>query len=185
MLCQQCRNPETDVKIKDEIITLDCKACGSRSTADPRAKLSSFIIKHQPKKGKKDKSTKKAERKARKERERNGEVEETNGENGNNSEGSPDGSNNNSDHGDENGEVEVEAGSDDELTRRINAEAKDIEEADEDKEVQWTVDISEKAQKARAEQLSNDLKKNLVLNGDGDDEDGARAFEELGSHLGG
>lgn len=166
VLCKKCKNPETDVQIKDGNITLDCKACGQRSEVDARLKLSSFILKHAPKKGKKDKSTKKAERRAKKER-------EAKGENGHNSdEGSPNpGSNGNySDGNDENGDVELDAGSDDELTRRINAEAKELDDPVQDKEIEWTVDTSEEAQKARAAQLADDLKKQLVLNGE-DDED--------------
>ena len=165
VLCKKCKNPETDVQIKDGSITLDCKACGQRSDVDGRLKLSSFILKHAPKKGKKDKSTKKADRKARKER-------EAKGENGHASdEGSPNGSGgNNSDANDDNGDVELDAGSDDELTRRINTGAKELDDPVEEKEVEWTVDTSEEAQKLRAAQLADDLKKTLVVNGDEDDE---------------
>jgi translation initiation factor 5 len=52
VLCKKCKNPETVMEIKDDI-KLDCKACGQRSDVDPRLKLSSFIMKNQPKKGKK------------------------------------------------------------------------------------------------------------------------------------
>merc|ERR1712187_834368 len=55
VLCKKCKNPETDVIIKDERITLDCKACGQRSDVDPRLKLSTFIVRNQPKGGKKEK----------------------------------------------------------------------------------------------------------------------------------
>ncbi|KAF2804025.1 eukaryotic translation initiation factor 5 [Mytilinidion resinicola] len=163
VLCKKCKNPETDVQIKDGHITLDCKACGQRSDVDLRLKLSSFILKNQPKKGKKDKSTKKADRRARKEAGgQDGDEESRNG----NSPGDS-----NSDNAEENGEVELDAGSDDELTRRINAEAKDIGEVDDVKEVQWSVDTSEEAVKARAKDLPDDLKRALVV-GD-DDEEGA------------
>ncbi|KAK5020461.1 eukaryotic translation initiation factor 5, partial [Cryomyces antarcticus] len=114
--------------IKNNDITLDCKACGQRSTVDARLKLSGFILKNQPKKGKKDKSTKKADRKARKEAEQNGDGEDANGN------GTPGDSN--SDQADENGDVELGAGSDDELTRRINADAKAFEEPEDIKEVE-------------------------------------------------
>jgi translation initiation factor 5 len=60
VLCKKCKNPETDVVFKDGRILLDCKACGQRSEVDLRLKLSSFILKNQPKKGKKDKSAKKS-----------------------------------------------------------------------------------------------------------------------------
>ena len=184
VLCRQCKNPETDVNIKDGDIRLDCKACGQRSVVDPRLKLSSFILKHAPtKKGKKDKSTKKAERKARKQAQSN-----ENGENGHRSdEPSPDGSNHNSDQGDgENGDVDIDAGSDDELTRRINAEAKEMDNVGRDKELKWTVDTSEAAVKARAQQLPDDLKKSLAVNGGDEDEDAEgedNPYAQLGAWL--
>ncbi|KAF2086412.1 hypothetical protein K490DRAFT_44374 [Saccharata proteae CBS 121410] len=176
VLCKKCKNPETDVHIKDGNITLDCKACGQRSDVDPRLKLSSFVLKNQPKKGKKDKSTKKAERKAKKEAQQNG-------AGGDDDDGSNSGGNgeSNSDHGDENGDVELEAGSDDELTRRINAEAKDLEEVDA-KEVEWSVDTSEEAVKARAKDLPDDLKRALVIEEDNEDGE-SNVYDQLGSWI--
>ena len=166
VLCKKCKNPETVVNIKDGHILLDCKACGQLCDVDPRLKLSSFILKSQPKKGKKDKSTKKAERRARKEAEANGNGH-ANGDDDSQNGGSPGDSDSN--QADDNGEVELEAGSDDELTRRIKEEAKEIDE--EVKEVEWTVDVSEEAVQARAKELPDDLKRALVV-GD-DDEEGA------------
>ena len=186
VLCKKCKNPETDVQVKDGSITLDCKACGQRSDVEVRLKLSSFILKHQPKKGKRDKSTKKAERKARKEKESRNVENGENGENGQNSDnGSPDGSNNNSDHAEEDGDVEVDAGSDDELTRRINTEAQDLDQTTGERDVEWTVDTSEEAVKARAKQLPDDLKRSLVVNGDDDDEAEGEGspYEQLGSWI--
>ncbi|KAF1987957.1 putative eukaryotic translation initiation factor 5 [Aulographum hederae CBS 113979] len=174
VLCKKCRNPETDVQIKDGSITLDCKACGERTSVDLSLKLCSFILKNQPKKGKKDKSTKKADRKARKEAEQNGTASpDVNG--------SPNDSN--SDHQDENGEVEVDAGSDDELTRRIKAGAQEIDQT-ENKEIKWSVDTSEAAVKARAEQLAPDLKRALVIDEEADADDGeGNAYDALGSWI--
>jgi len=172
VLCKKCKNPETDVHIKDGRIMLDCKACGQRSEVDIRLKLSGFIIKNQPKKGKKDKSTKKAERKARKEA--GAEDDSRNG-------GSPGDSN--SDHADENGDVELEAGSDDELTRRITAGAQEINNK-EDKEVEWSVDTSEEAVKARAKDLPDDLKRALVVGDDDEEGEGeASVYDQLGSWI--
>jgi translation initiation factor 5 len=171
VLCKKCKNPETEVHVKDGLITLDCKACGEISNVDIRLKLSSFILKNQPKKGKKDKAAKKAERKARKE-----------------AHGGEDGSNgshhdSNSDHAEEHGDFELDAGSDDELTRRINAEAKMIP-AVEPKKDEWTVDVSEEAAKARAAELSEDLKHVLVINIDDDEDDGeTSAYDQLGSWI--
>jgi translation initiation factor 5 len=174
VLCKKCKNPETDMSFSDGGIVLKCKACGERSDVDPRLKLSSFILKNAPKKGKKDKSTKKAERKARREAQAHG--DDANGH-------SP--ADSNSDHAEENGngDVEIEAGSDDELTRRINSEAKTIE-IEENKEVEWSVDTSEAAVKARAMELPDDFKRGLVLNGDEEDDEGKNSvYDELGSWI--
>ena len=174
VLCKKCKNPETDVVVKDGRISLDCKACGQRSDVDLRLKLSGFIIKTQPKKGKKDKSEKKA-RRAKAKGDGDG---ETNG-------ASPEGSNSDDADADEDGAIE--AGSDDELTRRINAEAKDLNGAADEDSVQWTVDTSEAAVKARAQELPNDFKQSLNFeDGDDDGEDagaGNTAYDQLGSWI--
>ena len=182
VLCKDCKNPETVVSIKDANIILDCKACGQRTQADMRHKLASFILKNQPKKGKKDKSTKKADRKARKEAEKNatGEDEAVNGN------GHPSPGDSGSEQAEENGDVAVEAGSDDELTRKINAEAKQLpsEPTAQEKEVQWSVDMSEEAVKARAKALPEDLKQTLVIEEDEDGETGGKsAYDELGDWI--
>lgn len=166
VLCKKCKNPETDVHIKDGHITLDCKACGKISDVDGRLKLSSFILKNEPKKGKKDKSNKKAERRARKEAEARGEA------------GSPDGGSP-GDSAEENGEDdgELAAGSDDEFTRQITEGAEEIEEA---KEVEWHLDTSEEAIRARAQDLPDDLKRALVIE---DDEEGGSSYDVFGKWI--
>ena len=175
VLCKKCKNPETDVVIKDGHILLDCKACGQRSDVDLRLKLSSFILKNQPKKGKKDKADKKARRAKAKE---NGDAE-TNGNGHAGSGGS------NSDNADEDdGDLGIEAGSDDEMTRRINAEAKDLESPTEVKDDEWAVDVSEEAVKARAKELPDDLKQKLIFDEGDEDEgegNGNSAYDQLGS----
>jgi len=169
VLCKKCKNPETDVHIKDGNITLDCKACGKISDVDPRLKLSSFILKNEPKKGKKDKSSKKAERRARKEAEARGEATSPDG-------GSPgDSAEENGDDGD----MALEAGSDDELTRQINEGAKEIEEEDA-KEVEWSIDTSEAAIRARAQDLPDDLKRALVIE---DDDEGGSSYDTFGKWI--
>ncbi|KAL1988484.1 hypothetical protein VTN96DRAFT_9539 [Rasamsonia emersonii] len=178
VLCKKCKNPETDVVIKDNRILLDCKACGQRSEVDPRLKLSTFILRQTSAKGgKKDKSSKKSRR------EKNKEKSEENGDKN----GSP-GDSNVSDNGEgDNGEVEVDAHSDDELTRRINADAKGISTQDDDvEEEKWAVDTSEEAVKARAKELPNDLKRSLVFDDgdeDGEGESGPSLYDQLGSWI--
>lgn len=177
VLCKKCKNPETDVVIKDGRILLDCKACGQRSEVDLRLKLSSFILKNQPKKGKKDKAEKKAARRAKENG--NTDVKETDQASGGES-NSENGSN-------ENADIGVEAGSDDELTRRIKDGAKELDEPVEVKDDEWAVDMSAEAVKARQQQLPDDLKQKLVLGGDDEDEDGEGGgnsnYDQLGSWI--
>ncbi|KAF4638068.1 hypothetical protein G7Y89_g10 [Cudoniella acicularis] len=178
VLCKKCKNPETDVVIKDGRILLDCKACGQRSDVDLRLKLSGFILKNQPKKGKKDKSEKKAARRAKENGNGNSDIKE-------NGSGSGDNNSENGSNGD--GDYAVEAGSDDELTRRIKAGAEELDEVAEVKDDEWTVDMSAEAVKARQQQLPDDLKQKLVLGGDEDDEDGEGGgnskYDQFGSWI--
>lgn len=177
VLCKKCKNPETDTVIKDGHIVLDCKACGQRSDVDIRLKLSGFMLKNLPKKGKKDKSEKKARRAKAKE---NGDTEQ----NGNGHGGSGDSNSDNADADD--ADEAPDAGSDDELTRRITAEAKEIDDHREAKDEVWAVDVSEEAVKARAQQLPDDLKQKLVVDEDdegGEGENGVSAYDHLGSWI--
>ena len=177
VLCGDCKNPETVINIVNADIILDCKACGQRTHGDLKHKLSSFILKSQPKKGKKDKSTKKADRKAKREAEKNGTYDDD--ENGSGHSGNGDSG---SDHANGDNDVGNDAGSDDELTRKINAGAKDLHEPEvADREVEWSVDMSESAIKARAQALPDDLKATLVIDENGDEADGgSNAYDDLG-----
>jgi len=182
VLCKKCKNPETTVHIKDGHITLDCKACGQISDVDLRLKLSGFILKKETTKGKKDKSARKAARKAK---QQNGHADaEENGhasdhESGGSDAGTPPA---------ENGDVAVEAGSDDELTRRIKDGALQLDTPDhEEKEEEWTVDVSAAAVKERQQQLPEDLKQKMVAGGDDEDEDGEggnSVYDQLGTWVG-
>ncbi|KAK5135539.1 hypothetical protein LTR08_005174 [Meristemomyces frigidus] len=178
VLCKSCKNPETVVNVRDGDIILDCKACGQQTHADIRHKLGSFILKQAPKKGKKDKSTKKADRKARKEAEKNGTAGDDDETNGN---GHPSPGDSGSDPADGDGDFGLDAGSDDELTRKIQAGANDLHDDSKNKEVEWSVDMSEAGIKARAEALSDDLKATLVVEGDDNgDTSGSSGYDELG-----
>lgn len=166
VLCKKCKNPETEVILKDNRITLDCKACGQRSEVDPRLKLSTFIVRKTPTKGgKKDKKSRRDKKKDK---------DETNGEKN----GSP-GDSNASDEGDDG---ELPAASDDEIV--AGAEKINIQDED-DEEVQWSVDVSEEAVKARAKDLPDDLKRTLIIEGgeDDDEEGGATIYDQLGSWI--
>lgn len=50
VLCEQCLNPETVLKVKKNMIGASCKACGHIYTMDMRHKLTTFIIKNPPEK---------------------------------------------------------------------------------------------------------------------------------------
>ena len=80
-------------------------------------------------------------------------------------------------------DLALEAGSDDELTRRINAEAKDLNGTN-TKDDEWTVDVSEEAVKARAQELPDDFKQKLNFDDDEDAEgegNGSSSYDQLGS----
>lgn len=165
VLCKKCKNPETEVILKDNRITLDCKACGQRSEVDPRLKLSTFIVRKTPAKG--GKKEKKSRRDKKKDK------DEPNGEKN----GSP-GDSNASDEGDDG---ELPAASDDEIV--AGAEKISIEDENEE-EVKWSVDFSEEAVKARAKDLPDDLKRTLIIEGEDDDEEGgATIYDQLGSWI--
>lgn len=171
VLCKKCKNPETDVVIKEGRILLDCKACGQRTEVDLRLKLSGFILKNQPKKGKKDKAERKAARKAK----QNGNGVKENGH------GSDEASENGSN---ENGDDE-EAGSDDEF-QKMQAEVPEVDREDEVKDIEWAVDMSDEAVKARQTSLTGEFTQKLTI-GDEDDEDGEAGgntvYDELGNWI--
>jgi translation initiation factor 5 len=175
VLCKKCKNPETDVHIKDGRITLDCKACGQRSEVDLRLKLSGFILKNVPKKTKKDKAERRAARKAK-------QIGKADGENG--SGGDDNGSDQASPIADDKG-FESD---DDALTRKIKSEAQVLENKQvEVKDDEWAVDMSEEAVKARQQQLPGEFKAKLVLNGDDEDEEGEgggnTVYDQLGTWI--
>ncbi|KAK5664247.1 hypothetical protein OQA88_464 [Cercophora sp. LCS_1] len=175
VLCKKCKNPETDVQIKDGHITLDCKACGQRTDVDLRLKLSGFILKNVPKKTKKDKAERKAARKAKQ-----------NGKNADKENGDGSGGDDGSDQASPNGDdpnVEI-ASDDDALTRKIKTEAQGLQKEVEVKDDDWAVDMSAEAVKARQQQLPGEFKQKLVLNGDDEDDEGEGGGNTAYDHLG-
>ncbi|KAK7964997.1 eukaryotic translation initiation factor 5 protein [Apiospora saccharicola] len=175
VLCDDCGNPETDITIKDDVVRKDCKACGARSRPLPHSNLINFILKTQPKKGKKEKKTK-AERQAARRAKQQG-LQNGNGKDSGS--GGDDGSENGSN---EIGDEEIDAGSDDEFTRRITADAQVIDTPKEIKDDEWAVDMSEKAVKARQNQLPSEFREKLVLEEDEEAEGGGNtAYDELGN----
>ncbi|KAJ1981114.1 eukaryotic translation initiation factor 5 [Dimargaris cristalligena] len=166
VLCQSCKNPETDLIInRDQDIIRDCKACGQRTGVEMRHKLTTFILKNPPESGKKGKKSRGQHASA--------------------------GNDPTDAVGSVGGDPSLdEAGSDDELTRRIVAEAADLPSAShqDDDDDDWAVDdMSDAAIKARQEALASRLQNKLMLE-DGDDlEDGDAGgpskYDEFGEFL--
>jgi len=50
ILCEQCDNPETVLKVRKNMIGASCKACGHQYVLDMRHKLTTFIVKNPPEK---------------------------------------------------------------------------------------------------------------------------------------
>lgn len=182
VLCEECKNPETDLKItKDGHIIRDCKACGQRTNVDLRHKLSGYILKNPP--GKESGDSKKGGKKSKSKSKKSEEKAEKDAENG---------SGGNSDE-DKNGatpEAENEGdASDDELTRRIQQEAKDLPKASQDgaKDDGWAIDMSQDAIDRRAQALAESLSR-VVVSGGGDDEEeeeeaGDNPYDKLGAWI--
>jgi translation initiation factor 5 len=157
VLCGSCKNPETDLIItKSEMIVRDCKACGERTDVDMRHRLSTYILKNPPKK--KSKKSKGGHAEAPSPTEVNGV---------------------------ENGELEAEAaaGSDDEMTKRIKAEASDLNAESQLVDEGWSADTSPDAVKARINAAAAGVA-NLTLGGGGEDEsdeDADSPYTQLGN----
>ncbi|KAM5542124.1 hypothetical protein V8D89_004207 [Ganoderma adspersum] len=159
VLCKACKNPETDLIItKTEEIIRDCKACGERTGVDMRHKLTTFIVKNPPKNPKKSRSKK-----------GNGDSPTPNG-NGTHA-AAP-----------ENGDFEDDAGgdSDDELTKRIKAEAAELNAEAAIAKEDWSADTSPEAVKARMKAVEATMASVALAGGDDDsDEDADSPFGQL------
>lgn len=154
VLCKSCKNPETDLIItKNEQIIRDCKACGERTGVDMRHKLTTFIVKNPPARKSKSKKA--------------GGSDSPNGAHAESSTPPIDGGDG--------------AESDDELTKRIKAEAAELNNADSAiANDDWSVDTSAEAVRARTKAAEAALA-NLVLGGDDEsDEDADSPYSQLG-----
>jgi len=84
VLCEQCDNPETVLKVKKNMIGASCKACGHQYVLDMRHKLTTFIVKNPPEKeidSQGSSLTEKKDRKKEKEN-KNGKKDSDDNENG-------------------------------------------------------------------------------------------------------
>jgi len=151
VLCRSCKNPETDLIItKNEDVIRDCKACGERTIVDMRHKLVTFILKNPPKNPKKSKGGKKPN------------PSDKEGANGAHS---PEGD------GELNGHADDE--SDDELTKRIKAQAEQLHPEATIAKEDWSVDTSPEAVKARIKSLEVAMSSAKLIGDDDSDEGGA------------
>ncbi|KAI8373064.1 domain found in IF2B/IF5-domain-containing protein [Radiomyces spectabilis] len=154
VLCDSCKNPETDIIIKNDDILMDCKACGARNLADMRHKLSTFILKNPPA------AASKNLRKQRK--------AATAQANGTDENGMP------------NGHDDGAASDDDIISQRINKEAAGLSLESQLAEEDWSEDTSEEAVAQRMKELSV---KGMGAFGGDDEDDGENKYEQFGEWL--
>ncbi|CAK5268458.1 unnamed protein product [Mycena citricolor] len=164
VLCKSCKNPETELIIlksgRQEDIIRDCKACGERTGVDMRHKLTTFILKNPPakvRKGKKAANTGDAAA----------------GVGGANAESPENGAEENGDGG---------AESDDELTKKIKAEAAELNEDTALAKEDWSADTSPEAVKARIKALEGGMN-GLGMDDDGSDDDGNSPYTQFGNWI--
>jgi len=162
VLCKSCKNPETELVIlkngRQEDIIRDCKACGERTGVDMRHKLTTFIVKNPPVKIKKGKNRNTGDA--------------AGGVGGG---GTPDPAG-------ENGESpDAGAESDDELTKKIKAEAAELNTDTALAKEDWSADTSPEAVKERIKALEGSMAA-AVLGGDddGSDDDANSPYAQLG-----
>lgn len=163
VLCKSCKNPETELVIlkagRTEDIIRDCKACGERTGIDMRHKLTTFILKNPPVKVKKGKKTGDA-------------ADGVGGGGGENGDAFGDG---------EDGLGGAE--SDDELTKKIKAEAADLTEDTAITKDDWSADTSPEAVKQRIKALEGSMAAASIIGGgddDGSDDDANSPYGQLG-----
>jgi len=161
VLCKACKNPETDLIItKTEEIVRDCKACGERTGVDMRHKLTTFIVKNPPKNPKKAKGKKGTA---------DGATPASNG-----------GQHAESPNADVDAEADAGAESDDELMKRIKAEAAVLTTETAIAKEDWSVDTSADAVKARVKAVEAGVAALSVGDDDGSDEDADSPYSVLG-----
>ncbi|KAI8076906.1 domain found in IF2B/IF5-domain-containing protein [Halteromyces radiatus] len=154
VLCASCRNPETDILIKNDDILMDCKACGAQNVADMRHKLSTYIVKNPPAQASKNQR-----------RQRKAATAQANGEG----------------HGPGGGFVEDEEASDDDIiSQRINKEAAGLNMESKLVQEDWSEDTSEAAVAQRMKELAV---KGVGAFGTEDDDEGENKYDLFGAWL--
>ena len=164
VLCKACKNPETELIIlkvnRKEDIIRDCKACGERTGVDMRHKLTTFILKNPPVKAKKTKRQTGEEKEAA--------PASTNGNHASNDDAAG-------------GPTENGAESDDELTKRIKAEAAELNPDSSIAKEEWSADTSAEAVKARVKAIDSKLASTTLAGDDeGSDDDVNSPYAVIG-----
>lgn len=153
--CYSCGNPETVIKVKKDLISLKCKACGAVSDVDMRHKLNTYILKNPP-----EDKVSKAEKKLKKmEKER---LQDAAGENldkeAKKKKSKSKEEKEKSDKG-EKKKSKKKWGDD------SPADDEDEDEGNDDDDVVWMTDTSEAAAKARAEEQLSAAMASMVTQG--------------------
>ncbi|GAA5797682.1 domain found in IF2B/IF5-domain-containing protein [Helicostylum pulchrum] len=155
VLCQSCKNPETDIIIKNDEIVMDCKACGARNNGDMRHKLSTFIVKNPPAVASKN---------VRKQRKAATAQANNTGEDADNANGDGDGSD------------------DDIISQRLSKQAAGLNMESKLALEDWSEDTSDAAVAQRMKELS--VKgQGAFAEGDDDEEGGENKYEAFGVWL--
>ncbi|TFK74190.1 hypothetical protein BDN72DRAFT_789844 [Pluteus cervinus] len=162
VLCKSCKNPETELVIlksgRNEDIIRDCKACGERTGVDMRHKLTTFILKNPPVKLKKGKR---------------GDAADGVG-------GAADGDPANG----EEGQNDPGAESDDELTKKIKAEAATLSKETAIAKEDWSADTSPEAVQQRIKALADNVAATSIGgDDDGSDDDANSPYSQLGTWI--
>ncbi|KAI9471003.1 MAG: domain found in IF2B/IF5-domain-containing protein [Benjaminiella poitrasii] len=159
VLCHSCKNPETDIIIKNDEILMDCKACGARNTADMRHKLSAFIVKNPPAVASKN---------VRKQRKAATAQANNTGEDANDNASSP--------------ADDADGSDDDIISQRIQKQAAGLNMESKLALEDWSEDTSEAAVAQRMKELS--VKGSGAFGGEDDDEDATEnKYESFGVWL--
>ncbi|KAJ7126850.1 domain found in IF2B/IF5-domain-containing protein [Mycena epipterygia] len=167
VLCKSCKNPETELIIlkagRIENIIRDCKACGERTDVDMRHKLTTFILKNPPIKARKGKKATNGDAAAGVGGGGGGDVtpEAADGENG-----------------------DPGAESDDELTKKIKAEAAELNQETALGKEDWSADTSPEAVKARIKALEGSMAATVLAgDDDGSDDDMNSPYTQFGNWI--
>ncbi|XWS30776.1 hypothetical protein CRYUN_Cryun23aG0018700 [Craigia yunnanensis] len=161
--CYGCGNPETEILItKNQMIQLNCAACGFVSDVDMRDKLTTFILKTPPeaKKGSKDK---KALRRAEKERLKEGEAADEE-QKKLKKDGKKKGSSSKEGTSKVSSTKKKAGGSDDDHVSPPHSQVDEKEEVDEDEDdVQWQTDTSVEAARQRIQEQLSAVTADMVM----------------------